>query len=132
MATINNAKLAITTDRPLDRAKVVVNCDVDFTEVEVNAMNMLGLRYTLHCRVLDRIMLEEDPVVTFHHQDLPRMSGGATRSMHAEFDAVVAMTDLNEHVFGKDKLVAELKLKNEETGSELVKRSEVIAIDLAA
>ena len=47
VASINNAELAITTDRPQDRATLVVSCDVNFTEVEVNAMDILGLRYTL-------------------------------------------------------------------------------------
>ena len=65
MPTIQNAELAITTDRPRQRATVIVKCDVNFTEVEVNAMDMLGLRYTLGCQVLNKYLLDEDPVITF-------------------------------------------------------------------
>jgi hypothetical protein len=54
MATITSSELTVTTNRPDDRASVVVSCDVEFTEVEVNAMNMLGLRYTLTCQVLNK------------------------------------------------------------------------------
>ena len=132
MATITNAELTITTDRPQDRANVVVSCDVQFTEVEVNAMNMLGLQYTLHCKILNKEMLDEDPVESFHHQTFPRIPGGAMRYEHVVFDSSTAMSNLHESVFGKDKLVAELKLKNEETGATVVQRTEVIAADLAA
>ncbi len=53
MATISNPTLTVNTNRPSDQASVVVSCDIQFTEVEVNAMNMLGLQYTLHCQVLN-------------------------------------------------------------------------------
>jgi hypothetical protein len=119
MAAITNAALSITTDRPEDRANVVVSYDLQFTDVEVNAMNILGLPYTLHCSVLNKEMLDEDPVVSFQHQTFPRSPGGAMRYQH-------------ERVFGNDKLVAELKLKNEEVGAEVVQRTEVIEADLAA
>ena len=86
MASITNAELTVTTNRPEDRASVVVTCDVEFTEVEVNAMNMLGLQYTLHCQVLNREMLDEEPVVSYHHQKFPRVPGAARRYEHATFD----------------------------------------------
>ena len=76
MASISNAELMITTDRPQDRATIVVSCDVQFTEVEVNAMNLLGLEYTLHCQVLNKEVLDEDPVVSFHHTTFPREPAG--------------------------------------------------------
>ena len=132
MATITNAELTITTNRPEDRASVVVTCDVEFTEVEVNAMNMLGLQYTLHCQVLNREMLDEEPVVSYHHQQFPRVAGMGRRYEHVTFDKYEPMYLLHDRLIGKDKLVAQLKLKNEETGAESVKRTEVIAVDLAA
>jgi hypothetical protein len=103
MATITNAALTITTDRPEDRAHVVVSCGVQFTEVEVNAMNMLGLQYTPHCQVLNREMLDEDPVVSFHHETLPRAPGGAMRYEHAVSDSSASMTTLHERLFGKEQ-----------------------------
>jgi hypothetical protein len=41
------------------------------------------------------------------------------------------MDHLHERLIGKDKLVAQLKLKDEETGKEDVKRTEALAVDLA-
>jgi hypothetical protein len=47
-------------------------------------------------------------------------------------DTTVTMDSLHERLIGKDKLVAQLKLKDEETDEQEVKRTEVIAVDLAA
>lgn len=135
MPRIDDVELAILTDQPRNRAMVAVSCIVEFTEFEVNAMNMLGLRYKLYCRVLENdvfMLPKEEPVVTFQHHDFPRLPGGVERCEHATFEKIVAVSDLREHDFGKDKLVAELNLQNQETGAWLVRRSEVIAIDLAA
>jgi hypothetical protein len=71
-------------------------------------------------------------VVTFLHQDFPRPAAGVERREQTTFEAVAVMSDLREHDFGKDKLVAELKLQNQETGEWVVGRSPVVAIDLAA
>ena len=131
MPTITNAQLTVTTDRPQDRATVVVSCDVQFTEVEVNAMDLLGLRYTLHCQVLNKDLLDEDPVLSYHHREFPRVPGEARRYEHVVFDTNAPMYTMNERLFGKDKLVAQLKLKNEETHEEVVQRTEQVAVDLA-
>ena len=48
------------------------------------------------------------------------------------FDTTATMDNLHERLIGKDKLVAQLKLKDEETDEQEVKRTEVIAVDLAA
>jgi pyruvate-formate lyase-activating enzyme len=132
MATITNSEMTITTNRPEDRATVIVNCDVEFTEVEVNAMNLLGLQYTLECRVLNKELLDEEPVVTYIHQVFPRVAGMARRYERVTFDTYQPMYLLHDRLIGKDKLMAELKLKNEETGGEVVERTEVVAVDLAA
>ena len=132
MPTIKHAELAITTDQPLDIATVTVSCDVEFTEVEYNAMDILGLRYTLQCQVLNNYMLNDDPVVTFGPYTYPRFMHAARLYEHAVFETTVPMFTLNERVFGKDILIAELKLKNEETGEEVVERTGEIKVDLAA
>jgi len=135
MPRIDDVELTIIPDRIQNRANLAVTCGVEFSEFEANAMNMLGLRYKLDCRVLEEdiyMLLKQDLVVTFHHQDFPRPNGGVARHEQAKFEAVVAMSDLREHDFGKDKLLAELKLQNEETGEWVVGRSQVVAIDLAA
>jgi hypothetical protein len=132
MASIKHPQLAITTDRPHDKATIVVSCDVEFNEFEVNAMNMLGVRYTLQCHLLDMDMLYPDSVVAFDRQEFPRVPGGANTRELTTFEADATMSDLHWYVFGKDTLVARLTLKNEEAGVETVKHSDVMRVDLAA
>ena|SRR6266568_7222773 len=131
MATINNPELTVTTNRPIDRASVIVSCDIEFTGVEVNAMNMLGLEYTLTCQVLNRDLLDEDPVITYRQQTFPRLPGEGHRSEHVALDSFEAMDALHERLIGKDKLVAKLTLTNQETHADVNARTEVIAVDLA-
>jgi len=132
MATITTAELTVTTHRPDDRASVIVSCDIAFTEVEVNAMNLLGLQYTLHCQVLNKDLLDLDPVLEYRYRTFPREQGEAGYFEHVVFDEYVPTDSLHDRLIGKDKLVAELRLKNEETGAEDVKRTEELAVDLAA
>ena len=132
MATINTPELTVTTNRPDDRASVTVSCDVEFTEVEVNAMNMLGLEYTLTCQVLNKELLDEDPVITYRQVILPREPGEARRYEHVIFDAYEAMESLHDRLIGKDKLVAKLTLTNQETHADVSVRTETLAVDLAA
>lgn len=132
MANISTVELNITTNRPQDRATLAVSCDVEFTEFEVNAMNMLGLRHRLQCKLQDMAMLYPDTVLLFEQQRFPHAPGGAKRYEHAVFETVAAMSDLHLYVFGKDTLLAEVTLTNEETGSEHHERSKTIAVDLAA
>jgi len=132
MAAINNPQITVTTNRPDDHATVVVSCDVEFTDVEVNAMNVLGLRYTLSCQVLNKDLLDEDAVVTYHDRTFPRAPFDAQRYYEVVFDTYETMYLLHDRLFGKDKLVAQLKLRNEETQAEITSRTDVIAVDLAA
>src|SRR6266566_4674251 len=133
MPTIDDVELTIITDPPQNLATVAVSCNVEFSEFEVNSMNLLGLRYKLHCWVIENdiyMLPKDDPAVSFPHHNFPRLAGAAERYEHATFEAVVALSDLHEHDFGKEKLVAALKLQNEETGQWVVGRSQVVAIDL--
>ena len=132
MPTIKNAELIVSTERPADLANVFVNCDVEFTEVEVNAMDLLGLRYTLSCRVMNDYLIDDDQMLTFHPRQYPRNDEMARRYEHAVFEMQVTMDSLHERIFGKDMLAAQLTLRNEETGSEQTARTEEIAVDLAA
>jgi hypothetical protein len=132
MPSIKNAELSITTDRPQNRATVVVSADIEFTDVEVNAMEVLGLRYSLDCRVLNKHLIDDDPMLTFHAHSYPRERYGARHYERAVFETNVDMDSLHEQLLGKDNLVAELRLKNQETGTEDVARTDAIAVDLAA
>jgi hypothetical protein len=130
MATMRNAQLAVTTDRFDNMATLVASCDVDFTEFEVNAMTMLGLHYTVACQVLNRDLQYEDPVIRFSDQELPPVATEATQTEHVEFRSDSVMSDLHEHLFTKDQLVAEFTLTNMETGAAETLRSNVVAVDL--
>ena len=132
MPTLRHADLSVTTDRPQDRATVIVSCDIEFTEVEVNAMDMLGLQYTAECRVYNKYLFDEDPVITYHEQVFPRVRGTGRRYEHVVFETSTTMDDLHERLIGKDKLIADIRLRNGETGDEQKLRTEEIAIDLAA
>ena len=47
MATINNPQLTVSTHPLRNMATVVASCDVELTDFEVNAVNVLRLRYTV-------------------------------------------------------------------------------------
>ena len=95
-------------------------------------MNILGLQYTLSCQVLNKDILDMDPVLAYHNRSFPRAQGEARYFEHVVFDEYVSMDSLHDRLIGKDKLVAELRLKNDETGAEDVRRTEELAVDLAA
>jgi hypothetical protein len=131
MATINNPELTVTTYRPVDRAAVIVSRDIEFTEVEVNAMNMLGLQYTLTCEVFNKELLDEDLVITYRAQQFPIEPGAAHRYDHVVFDTHEYMDALHERPIGKDKLLAKLTLTNQETHDSVTAQTKVISADLA-
>ena len=130
IASINHAELSVAISRPEDRASVIVSCDIEFTEAEVHAMNTAGLYYTLSCEVINKDPLTDNPVVTYGQQRLPREQ--ASQHEHVVFDANVRMGDLHERLIGRDRLRANLTLKNEETDATITRRTEVVAVDLAA
>jgi len=132
MASITNPRLAITTDPAQNKATVTVSCDVEFTQFEVNAMTRLGLSYSLRCELLNMEMAYPESVVLFAGQEFPVISGQGQSHEHATFEATTAMNALHLYIFGKDTLVAELTLKNEESGLSTVKRTPAIAVNLAA
>ena len=128
MAKIHNPQLTITTDPNQNAATVVATCDVDLTDFERNAMELLGLRYTVECVVLNRDLQYEQAVLGYDAQSL---SAGLPVA-HIAFEAVTPMSDLHQHVFTRDELVAEFTLTNGESGSQEVVRSDVVKADLVA
>jgi hypothetical protein len=132
MPTLHNANLSVITDRPEDRATATVSCDIEFTDVEVNAMDLLGLRYALSCRVLNKYLLDEDPVITYRDHIFPRVPGAGRHHEHVVFETSAPMYDLHDRLLGKDRLIAELTLRNEETRDEQKLRTDDISVDLAA
>jgi hypothetical protein len=131
MASIHDVELTVNTNRPEDEATITVTCNVEFTEFEVNAMTLLGLRYTLRCQLLDMDMLYAPTVAMFVQQHFPRVvRDTVNRREHVVFETHTPMHDLHVYVFGKDTLLAEVTLTNEETGAEVAARSRALALDL--
>jgi hypothetical protein len=129
---MKDLRLAIAMDPAHDTAAVRAVCDVEFTEFEVNAMNLLGLRYGLRCRIVNRDLWSETTSLTLDDVELPRVPGAATASDEVVFETVTPRDALREHMFTHDELFAELTLVNNETGAEQVARSETRTVDLAA
>jgi len=131
MASIRNPELTIGVLDSEDRAGVSVTCDLEFTEFEVKAMNLLGLRYSLHCRLFNKDLWDVEPVASFDDQTIP----GATEVMlpalrHVVFDMVRPASELHTHVFSRDQLEAELTLENAETGEQTITHTALVPIDL--
>jgi hypothetical protein len=132
MASITNPQLSIATDRARNTATITVDCDVEFTAFEVNAMTQLGLTYWLSCDLHNMDMLYPESVVAFAAQAFPRVPRQGQSHEHATFHAVTAMNALHMYIFGKDTIVAELTLKNDESDTTTVKRTPLVAVNLAA
>ena len=129
MAALHNIQLKVDTERWANQATIIATCDVEFTDFEVNAMKLLALRYAVGCQVLNRDLQYEDPVIRFDDQQLPSATA-ATPTEHVVFRSVNAMSDLHEHLFTRDELVAEFTLTNMETRENDVRRSNLVAVDL--
>jgi hypothetical protein len=133
MASINNVWFAIDADRLHDRASISVTCDIEFTDVEVNAINMLGLRYRVQCMIVRKDLWQREPVAILDECILPRLTERTVSSReHVEFNSDRPMSDLHTHFLSKDKLQAEVQLVNEETGDSVVSRTDYVAVDLTA
>jgi hypothetical protein len=132
MATIIDPQLSIELDRPAKMAKVKVTCGIEFTEFEVNSMRLLGTTYTLECHLLNMEMLYPETVINFNLQQYPRVRDEAKAYAEPVFEAVAPTKELHLYLFGKDSLVAELRLSNEDMGTLSVKRSPTTLVDLAA
>jgi hypothetical protein len=77
-------------------------------------------------------MLYEPAEVPFHKVEFPPIGRTARTQERVELQAEAAMHVLHRFVFGKDSLVAELTLRNQETGEETIERSSVLRVNLAA
>jgi hypothetical protein len=128
MSRIDNAQLTISTDPMQNRAAVSASCDVTVTELERNAIKLLDLTYTVECQVLNRDLQYQATVLKYNAQSVP----GDLPVAHMVFSAVVAMSDLHQHLFTDDQLRAEFVLTNGETGAQDIVQSPVVTVELAA
>jgi hypothetical protein len=132
MATINNTRLAVSTEPLNNRASITVSCDVEFTDVEVTAVNLLGQHYTLQCQIFDKDLWARTPVAVLDEWTFPALlETRVSKTEHVEFNSDRPMSDLHTHLLSNDDLQAELTLRNEETGHvEAVSRTDYISVDL--
>jgi hypothetical protein len=89
-----------------------------------------GVHAELQC--LQQIRFDEAPVITYHDRVFARMAGTTRHHEHVIFETATTMFELHDRLIGKDKLVAELTLRNDETGDEQKLRTDAISVDLAA
>ena len=132
MPSLHNAQLTVAPDYSLTRATLTVECDVQFTEFEVNAMNKLGLRYVLGCRVVNKDLWYVTTSAVFADVELPRSGRAAVATEHVELQMIAPIAQLREHMFTLDEFLAELTLRDCATGAEQVARTPLVSVDLAA
>lgn len=131
MPTLPHAGLSVAMDDNLTEATVRVVCNVEFSEFEVNAMNLLGLRYTVRCRVINRDLWYETTALEFDDIRLPHVGKNASTSEEVVFDTTLPADALREHMFTREQFIAELQLIDTEAGAEQVVRSETVTVDMA-
>jgi len=126
MASIEHPQLSVTTDPMSDQASIIASCDVQLTEFELQAMRLLGVRYTVDCRIVNQDLWYEDTVLRYEQGEVA--PGGTSVSM--VFESASAMSALHDHLFTPDKLLAEFTLTDQETQDSEVKRSPVLSVAL--
>ena len=104
---------------------------MDFTDVELRAIQLLGLSYHVQCQLFDKDLWESRPVAIFDDWTLPRLTEmTVSKREHVVFNTDRPMTDLHTHFLTNDQLQPEVKLRNDETGEEVVARTDFVAVDL--
>jgi hypothetical protein len=134
MATIHDSRLAISTEPLANQATITVTCNVEFTDVEVNAMKLLGLRYTVRCQVFNKDLWQRRPVAVLDDLTFPNpLEAQVSNHEQVVFNSDRRMSDLHKHLMSNDELQAEVALRNEETGQmEAVSRTDYVSAYLAA
>jgi len=132
MPTIIDPRLSIQVDKSAAVATVTVSCGLEFTDVEVRSMNLLGVQYTLECQLLNVEMPYPETVIYFIPQQFPLIRDGATGYEEPVFKASAPTKDLHLYIAGKDSLAAMLQLSNEDRGTVASKRTPSQLVDLGA
>lgn len=117
MASIANARLAITPDWMTQTANVRVTCDVRYTQEEVAQMQRKpGLMYfSIYCWLYGhdashpKLKGLQDELYSFTSYALPR--GEPAEVEEVVFEATLSQNLLNEDVVGSDEIYAEINLR---------------------
>jgi len=106
MATIDNTHLAISTGPLSNRASVSVTCEVVFTDVEVNAMNLLGLGYTLQCQSSKKTSGYGRQSRRWTSGPFPRLlETRISNTEHVAFNTDRLMSALHRHLLNNDHVL---------------------------
>src|SRR5262245_44529841 len=101
MASIENPRLAVGVDYVHELAMISVTCDVEFTDVEINAMDLLGLRYSMQCQLFSKDLWRMDPVAIFDERSFPGLlEAHATPREHVVFADERPMGELHTRFVG--------------------------------
>jgi hypothetical protein len=130
MASITNQHLQVATIRPNVAGSAVVTCDVEFTEFEVNAMNVLGLQFELHCELVETGLLEGNSIHIWPTLMIPG-DVAASRSRTAVFETHLTVAQISQRLIGPDKLAGYLTLRNVETNETLTANTETRGVNFA-
>ena len=128
MATLANARLAITVNLPARNARVVVTGDARFTVLETFLMQN-GLRFKMDCKVWGEDNGQgawidpDDHLFNYASKFFPDATPTAVERVN--FDTTVPLTRLQEDS-GTDEIYGELILTNLQDGSRKKLKTNVI------
>ncbi len=128
MATIANAKLAISVNLPTGTAKVLVTCDVRFSQLEIFLMKN-GLRFRLNCQVWGEdngqgAWVDPDDHL-FNYASVFFPDATPTSVEKATFETTVSLRVLQEDS-GTDEIYGQLILRNLENGSSVRRKTNTV------
>ena len=128
MATIANAKLAISVNLPTGTAKVLVTCDVRFSQLEIFLMKN-GLRFRLNCQVWGEDNGQgawvdpDDHLFNYASVFFPDATPASVEK--ATFETTVSLRVLQEDS-GTDEIYGQLILRNLENGSSVRRKTNTV------
>ncbi len=128
MASLTNARLAITVNLPAGTAKIAVTCEVRFTQLERFLMQN-GLRFRLDCQVWGEdngqgAWIDSDDHL-FNYASVFFPDATPTQVENVTFDTTVSLRVLREDS-GTDEIYGQLILRNLEDGSRVRRRTNVV------
>ena len=128
MATIANAKLAISVNLPTGTAKVLVTCDVRFSQLEIFLMKN-GLRFRLNCQVWGEdngqgAWVDPDDHL-FNYASVFFPDATPTSVEKATFETTVSLRVLQEDS-GTDEIYGQLILRTLENGSSVRRKTNTV------
>ena len=127
MASISNAQLVITRDRPKKLSKVKVTCNVHFSQLELCMMTACpdGRLFRLRCSLWGEDILFDDNLFTMANVNFyPDATPSALES--AIFEVTLGDGVLNED-FGRDEIYGKLVLTNISSNTSVVKKTNTVS-----